>query len=131
MKYIIIIVLVVIAIGASFTFSPKSSVVPATVETAVDNTQEDVQVFDIKGLDYDYDIKEIRVRQGTVVQINFTNTEGFHDLVIDEFNVATKQIPVNQSETITFVADKAGTFEYYCSVGKHRANGMWGKLIVE
>jgi nitrite reductase (NO-forming) len=131
MKYIIIIVLVVITIGVSFVFSPKSQEVPATNSIVDSNVVEDTQVFDIKGLDYDYDVKEIRVKLGSTVKINFTNTEGFHDLVIDEFNAATKQIPVNQSETITFVADKAGTFEYYCSVGKHRANGMWGKLIVE
>jgi plastocyanin len=29
------------------------------------------------------------------------------------------------------VADKKGTFEYYCSVGQHRALGMKGKLVVE
>ena len=128
MKYFIIVVLVVIAIGASFIFSPKKQEVITTNNTVVN---ENTQVFNIKGLDYSYDVKEIRVKLGSTVQINFTNTEGFHDLVIDEFNAATKQIPVNQSETITFVADKVGTFEYYCSVGKHRANGMWGKLIVE
>lgn len=128
MKYVIIIVLVVIAIGASFVFSQKEQEFVTTSNAVVN---EDIQTFDIKGLDYDYDVKEIRVKLGSTVKINFTNTEGFHDLVIDEFNAATKQIPVNQSETITFVADKAGTFEYYCSVGKHRANGMWGKLIVE
>jgi len=33
--------------------------------------------------------------------------------------------------SVTFVADKTGTFEYYCSVGNHRAQGMVGKLIVE
>jgi len=32
---------------------------------------------------------------------------------------------------VTFVADKAGEYEFYCSVGQHRANGMVGKLIVK
>ena len=32
---------------------------------------------------------------------------------------------------VEFTVDKTGTFEYYCSVGQHRANGMVGNLIVE
>ncbi len=32
---------------------------------------------------------------------------------------------------VEFTADKKGTFEYYCSVGEHRVNGMKGKFIVE
>lgn len=76
---------------------------------------------------------EIRVKKGDVVRINFKNTEGNHDLVIDEFEAKTKQIQANQTETIEFVADQAGEFEYYCSVGNgyHRQQGMVGMLIVE
>lgn len=33
--------------------------------------------------------------------------------------------------SVTFVADTLGTFEYYCSVGNHRAQGMVGNLVVE
>jgi len=32
---------------------------------------------------------------------------------------------------VEFTADTPGEFEYYCSVGQHRANGQVGKLIVE
>ena len=51
--------------------------------------------------------------------------------MIDEFGVRTKQITAGQTDEINFTADKVGTFEYYCSVGKHRALGMKGNLIVE
>ena len=54
-----------------------------------------------------------------------------HDFMIDEFEVATNQIGDGEEEEMEFVADKIGTFEYYCSVGNHRAQGMKGKLIVE
>ena len=73
---------------------------------------------------------ELRVKQGQTVRIEFVNEEGFHDWKLDEFNAATKQMAAGNSETIEFVADTKGTFEYYCSVGQHRANGMFGKLIV-
>ncbi|MEY4731380.1 MAG: hypothetical protein RL681_326, partial [Candidatus Parcubacteria bacterium] len=46
------------------------------------------------------------------------------------FNAATKVLTDGQSETIEFVANKAGTFEYYCSVGSHRQMGMKGTLTV-
>jgi plastocyanin len=71
------------------------------------------------------------VKKGDTVKITFKNTGGFHDLKIDEFKVATKQLQGGASEVVTFVADKAGTFEYYCSVGNHRAMGMKGTLTVQ
>lgn len=80
----------------------------------------------------DVESPELRVKQGDTVRIEFVNEEGFHDFVVDEFAGAkTAQLQAGNSETIEFVADEKGTFEYYCSVGQHRANGMFGKLIVE
>ncbi|MBI5421987.1 dienelactone hydrolase family protein [Candidatus Peregrinibacteria bacterium] len=73
----------------------------------------------------------LRVKQGDTVRIEFTNTKGFHDWVLDEFNARTPQLQAGASATVEFVADKKGTFEYYCSVGSHRAMGMKGNLIVE
>lgn len=80
---------------------------------------------------FSFSQREIRVKKGDTVKIQLTNKEGFHDWVIDEFKARTKQLQAGQSETIEFIADKTGTFEYYCSVGQHRAQGMVGKLIVE
>lgn len=73
----------------------------------------------------------LRVQQGDTVRIDFTNTKGFHDWVLDEFNARTPQLQAGASASVEFVADKKGTFEYYCSVGSHRAMGMKGNLIVE
>lgn len=73
----------------------------------------------------------LTVKEGDVVTIDFTSTSGFHDVVIDEFNAATNQVKAGESTSVTFTASKKGTFDYYCSVGSHRANGMVGKIIVE
>ena len=35
------------------------------------------------------------------------------------------------TDAIEFAPKQAGTFEYYCSIGKHRAQGMKGMLTVE
>lgn len=90
-----------------------------------------MKMFNINGTNYDFDVKEMRVKEGDTVMIHFMSADGFHDLVIDEFNVRTEKIQTGGMAMATFVASKKGTFEYYCSVGKHRMNGMVGKLIVE
>mgnify|MGYP001602120627 CR=1 FL=1 len=75
---------------------------------------------------------DIRVKVGDKVKITLNSVEGFHDWVLDEFNARTLKVKAGDPETsIDFVADKKGTFEYYCSVGSHRANGMKGNFIVE
>jgi plastocyanin len=87
--------------------------------------------FTVEGSQFKFTPNELKVKKGDTVEIVFKNSEGFHDWVLDEFNAKTKQISAGESETISFVADKTGTFEYYCSVGKHRQMGMVGNLIVE
>ena len=84
--------------------------------------------YDDKGVWFS--VKEIRVKKGDRVRIAVTNIKGMHDFVIDEFGVK-QETPLNEKTVIEFVADKAGTFEYYCSKPGHRAKGQWGKLIVE
>jgi plastocyanin len=86
--------------------------------------------FTILGGHFYYDIKEIKVKKGDTVTITFRSSEGKHDLKIDEFRAATKILAAGEEQTVTFVADKVGEFEYYCSVGNHRAQGQKGKLIV-
>jgi len=89
------------------------------------------KVFTVKGVNFDFDVQEIRVSEGDTVTINFESSEGFHDWVLDEFDAATAQVRPGTPTSVTFVADKAGTYEYYCSVGSHRAQGMVGTFIVE
>lgn len=87
--------------------------------------------FTVLGSNFKYDMNEIRVKEGDEVTINFRSVDGFHDWVVDEFDAATEKVQTDGETSVTFVADKKGTFEFYCSVGKHRENGMVGNLIVE
>ncbi|MEI9966361.1 MAG: plastocyanin/azurin family copper-binding protein [Candidatus Moraniibacteriota bacterium] len=104
---------------------------PVPGSPAETETHGAMQTFTVQGSDFAFDVKEIRVKKGDHVQIVFKNTKGVHDWVIDAFQVRTKVIGAGKEETVMFVADQTGTFEYYCSVGNHRAMGMVGKLIVE
>ncbi|MDA3950092.1 MAG: cupredoxin domain-containing protein [Spirochaeta sp.] len=106
---------------------------PAIAQEVIDVTDSSASVKEITvendGLSFIPE--EIRVNEGDRIRLTFRNTGGFHDWVIDEFDAATSQYSGGTSETIEFVADEAGEFEFYCSVGNHRARGMWGTFIVE
>lgn len=117
--------------AADVSESDEDAAAGAELELTADAGTADAVVIDMVGTNYAYDVSEIRVQQGDTVTINFAAAEGFHDVVIDEFDAATERITSGQSTSVTFVADEAGTFEYYCSVGNHRAQGMVGTLIVE
>ena len=152
---IIGIVVVLVVVGAGW-FLLKDQIMPATTEMET-STEETMMPSDsamtmdaspvgestgsstvqsgeeivVTGSNFKFDKSEIRVKAGDTVKIKFVNSQGFHDFVIDEFDVATKQTNGPSEEVVEFVADKAGTYEFYCSVGQHRAMGMKGSLIVE
>jgi len=92
--------------------------------------QDGVREFIISGINFAFSPNVINVKKGEKVRIIFENTVGFHDLKIDEYGVATKQAKAPYQEILEFTANKAGTFEYYCSVDTHRAMGMFGTLNV-
>ncbi|MEK7463052.1 MAG: cupredoxin domain-containing protein [Patescibacteria group bacterium] len=105
---------------------------PSQISTPdLTTSEETIKEIAVSSKNFEYSVREIRVKKGDKIRINFTNTEGFHDWVIDEFNAKTEKINAGGSSSIEFTADKTGAFEYYCSVGSHRQMGMVGKLIVE
>ncbi len=72
---------------------------------------------------------------GESMTIKVVSTDGFHDFVIDELDVASPQLQTGEEAMVTITipedAEPGTEYEYYCSVGQHRANGMVGTLIVE
>lgn len=107
-----------------------------------------VQVVHVKAKKYEFDPSLIRVKQGTKAQLKITATDHVHGFKIREFpdGVDTKgkaglvfsspidcqKIEKDQTLTIEFVAQIAGTYPFRCCVHcgwQHR--GMKGQLIVE
>lgn len=133
-KFIILAIGIVVFTGGCTWQNSQKAEENTPIEQIVQEDQQvqpGVKEFEVSGNNFAFSPTEIVVNQGDTVRINFTNSGGFHDLVIDEFNARTKQLADGAKETIEFVADKTGTFEYYCSVGKHREMGMVGNLIVK
>lgn len=158
--YIIIIILVAVLIGVFVVNGKKGTTTGTPTETTGGDSMDNMDMtpttppaetpeqeeqgtvsessdapqnltFTVNGGNFYFTPKTITVQKGDTVTINFKNDGGFHDFKIDEFNVATKQINGGQTDSVTFVADKVGTFEYYCSVGTHRQMGMVGTLTVK
>lgn len=90
-----------------------------------------VKEFRVENEGLTFKPNEMRIKKGDTVKVTFKVGKGMHVWTVDEFNTKTKQLNAGEEETIEFLADKAGTFEYYCSVPGHREAGMVGKLIVE
>jgi len=135
---VVITLVLVMALGI-YIFSQVESnnkVTGAVSETGGNTENSGVKTFVVTASNLRFyldgvESPDLKVKQGDKVTIVFKNEEGFHDWKIDEFNAATKQIKAGATETIEFVAGRKGIFEYYCSVGQHRANGMRGNFIVE
>ena len=149
-KLIVLVVVVVLLLGGGWFLmsrQPSSATMTQSVEVSpslapaeisasphvsqVVGESSDEKVFTVTGSNFSFDPKEIKVKQGDHVKIIFQNKDGIHDWRLDEFEVKTTQITAGNSAEVSFVADKTGSFEYYCSVGRHRAMGMKGNLIVE
>jgi len=120
----------------SNTNTPTNTNTPSNTNTDDENMEKDdgesmTKAIEISAVNFSFSMDEIRIKKGDTVTINFASKDGFHDWTIDEFNASAERVNTGDSTSVTFVADQAGTFEYYCSVGSHRNLGMKGNLIVE
>ena len=145
---VIVAVIVIVAIAGYFVFrsdgtpevtnTPTASEMPMASESispsvSVSTTLKlpAIKVVNITASNFKFSVPQITVKKGETVKIVLVAQEGMHDWVVDEFNARTTKIQAGQTTEVTFTADKAGTFEYYCSIGTHRAMGMKGNLIVQ
>lgn len=139
-----VVILLVVLVGAFFLFRNKSSSTSQQPQTTTQPTTEvkasptsapamesNVKSFTIEASNFKFSLPEIKVKKGDIVKIHVVNKGGYHDWVLDEFNAKTPRIQADQTADVEFTANKAGTFEYYCSVANHRQMGMKGNLIVE
>lgn|GEM_PF-1425636 len=92
-----------------------------------------VKEFTVNMFSYGFSLSTLNVSPGDSVTINLTNSGGFHDFVISELGVASAAINSGGTTSVSFTVpgSAAGsTYEYFCSIGSHRAQGMVGSLIV-
>ncbi len=145
MIVVAIAVIAVIAAVAMFmkggtSKSDEESVSPANQTTqsvdestqgAVTNTNGNAVIIKMEAGSFYFKPNVIRAKIGQTVRVELAAVSMQHDFVIDKLGVKSALVPSGQSTTVEFVADTLGEFEFYCSVGNHRQQGMIGTLIVE
>lgn len=96
-----------------------------------ETTNADVKVIDVEAGSFYYKPNIIEVTKGQKIKIVLSAVSMMHDFNVDELGVKMPIVKNGNKGTVEFTADKVGTFEYYCSVGQHRANGQVGKITVK
>lgn len=97
-----------------------------------DMNDADIVDITVQAENFAFSPETITVQEGQVVRLTLESQNGTHDFVIDEIDGArTEAIQTGESTTVEFTATTAGTYDFYCSVGDHRARGMEGTFIVE
>ena len=126
---------------APATTEERTQVSPvSTAETTpVDGTTMEAEVmpvgevkeFTLEAGSFYFKPNEIRVKKGDRVRVTVNAVSMMHDFVIDELNVKVPVTQSGRSNSVEFVASEAGTFQFYCSVGNHKAQGQTGTIVVE
>ncbi len=90
-----------------------------------------VKEIRVRGGDFWLEPSSVTVNKGDQVKIIFENAGTVvHNLDIDGYG-STDTIFPGSTDSIEFVADKAGTIAMWCAVQGHRAAGMEGVFVVE
>lgn len=111
------------------TEAPSMS--PAT-ESGSKTITSETKSFTVSGTDFAFSPSTISVRTGDSVSVTFKNEGKFpHNFSVTELGVSGKTIQPGATDTVTFTADKAGTYKYLCTVGNHADKGMVGTITVE
>lgn len=72
---------------------------------------------------------EIPVNKEAVIEFRNLGTVD-HDLVIEEFGVATGSMRIGSKKTVRFTPTETGEFDLICSIPGHPEAGMTGTVIV-
>ncbi|GAB4473973.1 MAG: hypothetical protein Kow0088_09670 [Anaerolineales bacterium] len=88
------------------------------------------RAFEINARQFSYSPSELKVNRGDIVTIRLVSTDVVHGLYLDGYDLFLEAEP-GQSATLTFVADKPGSFRFRCNVSCGALHPfMLGKLTV-
>jgi cytochrome c oxidase subunit II len=87
--------------------------------------------FSVRAHRFAFEPARIEVNQDDLVKIELRTDDIAHSLTIDDYRIA-KRVGPGQPVTFEFRADRAGTFQYYCSLqGEDGCRQMRGVLVVK
>jgi heme/copper-type cytochrome/quinol oxidase subunit 2 len=88
------------------------------------------RTFQIDAHQFAYSPSELKVNEGDTITIQLVSTDVVHGIYVDDYGISVEADP-GQSATLTFVADKPGSFRFRCNVTCGAMHPfMIGKLTV-
>lgn len=88
------------------------------------------RTFQVDARQFAYSPAELKVNTGDTVTIQLVSTDVVHGLYVDGYDISVEADP-GQSATLTFVADKPGSFRFRCNITCGAMHPfMIGKLTV-
>ncbi len=115
------------AAAAAIKITPPAPKQPVVAKPKAQAVKE----FNLAAKNWDWNPNKISVKKGDKVILHVTGADADHGFAIREYNINERFGP-GETKTITFVADQAGSFSFYCSVPcgpGHR--DMKGTLVVQ
>ncbi len=98
-----LVLLMMAGLVVAFAPLPRPSVAP----------QE--RIFEVDARQYAYAPAELQVNVGDTVTLRLVSSDVVHGLYVDGYGVSMKADP-GQTATLTFVADKPGSFRFRCNI---------------
>ena len=92
-----------------------AGLVVAFVPLPVPSITPHERTFEIDARQYSYSPSELQVNQGDTVTIQLVSTDVVHGLSVDGYDISIEADP-GQTATLTFTANKAGSFRFRCNV---------------
>jgi heme/copper-type cytochrome/quinol oxidase subunit 2 len=116
--------------GMTFALLGMAALILAFAPLPAQSLTPQERTFRIDSRQYAYSPYELRANTGDTVTIRLTSTDVVHGLYVDGYDVSVETDP-GQTATLTFIADKPGSFRFRCNVTCGAMHPfMIGKLTV-
>ena len=107
-----------------------AGLVVALAPLPVQSVAPQERTFRIEARQFAYSPSELKVNPGDTVKLQLVSTDVVHGMYIDGYGVSVEADP-GQTTTITFIADKPGSFRFRCNLTCGAMHPfMIGKLTV-
>lgn len=124
---IVIVLVAIVIIGGVFVFSGKAV---SNNPTSNSSSSGNVKEFTMTAKAFQFTPSTITVNEGDTVILHITSLDEMHGIAIPEFGVS-QQLPPGEEKTVQFVADKKGSFRFFCNVPCGEGHkDMTGMIVV-
>lgn len=96
-------------------FFVMAGLVTAFAPLPVQSIAPQERTFRIEARQFAYSPSELKVNAGDTVTIQLVSNDVVHGLYVDGYNISVEADP-GQTATLTFTADKPGSFRFRCNV---------------